>query len=287
MKFRSISVLLPFSPVLILLLVITLMSCGNDTPTGGPSTPPEPVDTSAFYYPKKNDSRWDYTRIQSVENIRPDSIIYKFSMYPITSGGYIKIMYDTVLAGETLKVFYEEYTDAFGTSGSRHYYKMDTTAMISFAYRGVGGTTFPFRPAEGNMNISFIRNGIDVWEGFYGPYGSNDSLIYETDRPIVLKYPIKTGTQWILRNIGAATLTKKYIGYENVHIDSAVYSCMKVQRVWSNESNYILYDYVSKYGQIKRDYLFKNMAVTNMLGQTIGYVDFRDIVLVNNISGIE
>ena len=276
----------PFVILIVLYLSINFVSCGEDSTTGV-TNPPEPVDSSQFYYPKKPDSRWNYTRTQSVENIRPDSINRYFTSFPLTATGNIRILYDTLIAGETLKVFLEEYSDSSVTYTSRRYYKMDTTSMVSFAYRGVGGTTMPFRPVFGGVSINFERNGIDMWQSIYGIRGADDSLIFEEDRPIVLKYPVVTGTEWIFRALGSTVFTKKYTGFENVHIDTAVYACMKVQRTLSNQSNYVLYDYVSKYGQVKRDYLFKNNQVTNMFGQTIGYVDYRDVVVVTGISGIE
>lgn len=286
MNFRTKPAATPFVIMIIFYLAINFVSCGEDSTTGI-TNPPEPVDSSQFYYPKKPDSRWNYTRIQTVENIRPDSISHYFTNYPLASSGYIKILYDTLIAGETLKVFLEEFTDSSGTITSRHYYKMDTVSMVSFAYRGVGGTTMPFRPVSGGASINFERNGMDMWQLIYGSRGADDSLIFEEDRPVVLKYPIVTGKEWIFRAIGSTVFTKKYAGFENIHIDTAVYACMKVQRTLSNQSNYVLYDYVSKYGQVKRDYLFKNSQVTNMLGQTIGYVDYREVVLVTSISGIE
>lgn len=286
MNYKNSLFVTPFSLLIIIILSLNMASCGEDNSTGV-TNPPEPVDTSQFFYPKKPDSRWNYSQTLSVENIRPDSIIHYFTNYPLTTSGYIKILYDTLLAGETLKVFLEEYTDLSGTITSRHYYKMDTLSIVSFAYRGVGGTTMPFRPAATGVSINFVINGIDMWQLIYGSRGADDSLIYQEDRPVVLKYPIITGKEWIFRALGSTVFTKTYAGFENVHIDTSVYACIKVQRTLSNQSNYILYDYISKYGQVKRDYLFKNSPVTNMFGQTIGYVDYRDVVLVTSISGIE
>ena len=286
MTHRTLSLVSPFVILIIFSFSISFNSCGED-PTTGVTNPPEPVDSSQFFYPKKPDSRWNYTRIQTAENIRPDSIRQYFTNYPLYASGYIKILYDTLIAGETLKVFLEELTDSSGTISSRHYYKMDTVSMVSFAYRGVGGTTMPFKPVQGVVSISFEINGIDMWQQIYGRRAADDSLIFNEDRPIVLKYPVITGKEWVFRSLGSTLFTKKYAGFENVHIDTAVYACMKVQRTLSGYSNYVLYDYVSKYGQVKRDYLFKNSPVTNMLGQTIGYVDYRDVVLVTGTSGIE
>lgn len=286
MKYRNSLIFLPLVFILSFFITVSFMSCGEDSPTGTVN-PPEQVDSTQFYYPKKPDSRWNYSRTQIAENIRPDSIRHYFNNYPLNSSGYIKILYDTLIAGETLKVFLEEYIDSSTTLISRRYYKMDTISMMSFAYRGVSGTAMPFRPLAGGVSINFERNGIDMLQFIFGGRGADDSLIFEEDRPAVLKYPIVTGKEWIFRALGSTVFTKKYAGFENVHIDTAVYACMKVQRTLSNQSDYILYDYVSKYGQVKRDYLFKNSQVTNMFGQTIGYVDYRDVVTVTSISGIE
>ena len=101
---------------------------------------------------------------------------------------------------------------------------------------------------------------------------------------IALKYPVVKNTEWIIFNFGSNIISKKYISWENYHLDTAVIPCIKTQRIWSNNSDYILYDYYSKYGQMKRDYLYKNTQVKNQLGITVGYADLRETYNVTSFN---
>ena len=83
-------------------------------------------------------------------------------------------------------------------------------------------------------------------------------------------------------DLGSSNISKKYISWENYHLDTAVIACMKTQRIWSSNSDFVFYDYYSKYGQMKRDYLSRNSAVKNQQGFTIGYYDLREVYSVTS-----
>ncbi|MEO8512261.1 MAG: hypothetical protein ABI543_01745 [Ignavibacteria bacterium] len=280
--------------ILMVFTVLLISSCGKDNVVNNNSNPPEPVDTSDFMYPFTTGSYWNYSITRSVENVRPDSIAHYFSNYPVTGYGYNEIMYDTnIPIGGTVRVIFDRTVTGTDTLASRYYYTNSINSMVCYGYRGSATPSFPFRigqqykiSAEGRYFdsfaglSSFLTNGFDV-------SSAQDTFIVLSPVVVTLKYPMLRNTEWTIFNFGSNIISKKYIGFENYHLDTAVISCMKTQRIWSNNSDYIFYDYYSKYGQMKKFYTFKNQPVTNMLGQTIGYADYKELYNVTSFNIIE
>lgn len=278
--------------IVIISAAIYLTSCGSDDKVINNSNPPEPVDTSSFEYPFGIGSTWTYSKIYSVENIRPDSIRYLFNSYPITGTGYMEILYDTnIVIGGTVRVIYDRLTQGNDTLASRFYYTNSSNSMVCYGYRGGNTPAFPY---DKNPKIKFgsggeLFNSLSELSYFLsGEHSeltsSNDTFITESPVVVVLKYPVVKGTEWIFKDFGTSTLKKKYISFENYHLDTATISCIKTQRINSGNSDYVLYDYYSKYGQMKRDFLFKNTQVRNQFGITIGYADYREAYGVNSFN---
>ncbi len=272
--------------ILIVVAAFYLTGCGEDPPVN--NTPPQ-VDTSTFTYPFTIGSTWSYNRTFSAENIRPDSIRHYFTNYPFHSTGNITIVYDTVINGNTARCFHEKYTEVQGndtmTWNSRYYYGSYDTALVCFAYRpGGGGSGMPYLIQSGIKFSKYGKTFNNVNEAFHFiEYGNNmpfaaDSLYIEQPPGIALKYPIVTNTEWICRYIqGTVMSRKKYLSFNIEYIGGIPVSCVKTEKFFTQFNDMICYDYHSKYGQVKRDYLIKDLAVTDPLANIIGYVDIRDL----------
>lgn len=268
----------------VILAALFFYSCSEDTPTGG-SGVWTPVDTSSFTYPFTNGSTWNYTRTFSAENIRPDSIRHYFTDYPVNASGNITILYDTILNGIPVKCFLENYTEEDTLHlTSRAYYGNYDSGMVCYGYiAGGGGCSFPFskqnRISVKKNNKSF--NSLNtLFRYIQTGRDESDTVIYiETPPLTVLKYPIRTNTQWLFKNIsGISLLYKKYLDFENIWFNGRNISCIKIQRDWEAFNDDFLYDYISKFGQMKRDYLSKDLLVsTEHNPDGIGYVDLRDV----------
>ena len=126
--------------------------CSKDSPTGV-QTP----DTSNFKYPFTIGSTWSYTRVQSVENIRPDSIEYMFNMFPFNSTGTITISNDTLINGIQTRCFTEIYTQDTTNWNSRTYYANHDSGLICYGYENPSGVGFPF---SSYSHIKFLFNDI-------------------------------------------------------------------------------------------------------------------------------
>jgi hypothetical protein len=281
--------------VILIIIFLSQIGCGSDNKIFNPVEPPEPVDTSAFFYPFTDGSYWNYERKIYAENIRPDSIRYYFNSYPLVWAGYNEILYDTnIVFGGTVKVIYDQITENGITTASRYYYTNTENSLVSYAYRGGLTPSFPYRKpsalkfsAEGKIfnNVSDLFTYVLLCGNNFSQndYTENsDTLILEPHPIVVLKYPIVSNFEWFFKEAGTSVIKKKYIRFENYRIDTARISCIKTQRIWTNNSNYVLYDYYSKYGQMKRDYLLKNQPVLNQYGITIGYADLREVCLVSS-----
>lgn len=269
--------------ITIILAAIYFYSCSEDSPTGG-SGIWNSLDTSTFTYPFTSGSTWSYKRTFSAENIRPDSIRHYFTDFPVNAYGDITIMDDTVLNGIPVKCFVEDYTEDTLHLRSRTYYGNYDTAMVCYGYiSSGGGCSFPFRKQNG---ISFQKNN-KSFNSLYrlsrylqtGRDGS-DTVIYIENPPLtVLKYPVKTNTRWLFKDItGLSLLYKNYLNFENIWFINRNISCIKIQRDWEIFNDDYFYDYISKFGQMKRNYLTKDMLVTTAQNPDgIGYVDLRDL----------
>jgi len=256
--------------IIISAAVVLLSSCGSDdTVTNTP--PPEPVDTSDFQYPFTIGSYWNYTLTVSAENIRPDSIQYYFNSYPLTGYGYTEIMYDTIVQiGGPARVIYDRLILGNDTTASRYYYSQNEYSMVCYGYRGSTTASFPFRKLyDRSFPAGLLSTGIENMT-------ASDTFMVINPPVIVLKYPVVKNTQWVMFDQGSSNISKKYVSWENYHLDTAEIPCINTQRIFSNNSDWILYDFYSKYGQMRKNYLLKNKPHINNLGFTIGYYDKRE-----------
>lgn len=261
-----------------ILVLVILASCGSDDKVINNPDPPEPVDTSNFHFPFTDGTSWNYTLTVTAENIRPDSILYYFNSYPLTGYGYSEILYDTIIQlGGTVKVIYDVLVLGNDTAASRYYYSQDTLySMVCYGFRGGLSPAFPFRKPGCNNNYGMFS--IPFFNSAAG-----DTFNIISPPVIVLKYPVVKNTQWQLFDFGTFNISKKYVSWENYHLDTAVIPCIKTQRIFSNNSDFIYYDYYSKFGQMKRDYLYRNKPFT-VNGITKGYYDERNLYSVTSFN---
>ncbi|MFC2093910.1 hypothetical protein ACFLSV_08430 [Bacteroidota bacterium] len=276
-----------------LLAILTIISsyfvsCTKDTPTGV-----QQVDTSTFKFPFNIGNTWSYTRVQSVENIRPDSIINQFNMFPFISTSTITISHDTIINGVQTRCFKEIYTEDTTNMYCRTYYANYDSGLVCYGYSNAGSIGIPFSPTNKNK---FLYNG-NVYNSIneifisYGQFSNpkfptSDTLSLENPPVNCIKYPIVIGMEWFFKRIdNNLYLHKKYLGYENILANYMIIRCVKTERIWFGmNSELYFYDYHSKYGQIKRDYYIKNIIVLNEFGYPIGFLDARDVANVTSFN---
>lgn len=266
-------------PFFILFITFFIFSCGEDPVNNNTSNPPEPVDTSSFQYPFTIGSKWNYSISMNAENIRPDSIRYIFNSFPITGTGYSEVLYDTVIPiGGPVRVIYDRTIIGNDTVASRYYYTNSEYSLVCYGYRGPSTPAFPFSKNAAKNNVPGL---FSLGQQFSA---APDSFIAFSPVVIALKYPVVRNTVWQMFNFGSFTISKKYLSWENYHLDTAVIPVIKTQRINTYDNNWYLYDYYSAYGQMKRDYLYRNVVVTNQFGLTIGYYDAHDLYTITSFS---
>lgn len=263
--------------IIILFAVFFISSCGSDDAVTN-TPPPEPVDTSDFQYPFTIGSKWNYTLTLSAENIRPDSVRYYFNSYPLIGYGYTEILYDTtILIGGTVRVIFDRLILGSDTAESRYYYTQNEYSMVCYGYRGSTSASFPFRKLNMPLSPPAGMHSMGIEHA-----SVSDTFMNLSPVVIALKYPVVKNTEWITFNFGSSNISKRYINWENYRLDTSVIPCIQTQRIWSNNSSWLLYDYYSKYGQMKRNYLFQNYVLKNQLGFTIGHYDRREVYNVTS-----
>jgi len=228
-----------------LILSALFISC-SDNSTGPLKT--FTLDTTSFKYPYTIGSSWDYKITISLSDFKPDTIAKYFQNYPLTITGTVSIVYDTVINGVTTRCFLDYEQPSGGSSYYyRNYYLNTDTALILYAIRG-HGENFP----------DYLKHFTKSLSNVSGP--GNDTLIITN--AIILKYPIQSGTEWILYGSNNTFTDKKYIDFEEITVPAGNFSCIKLQKTYSYFTNATLYDFYSKYGLMKRTTLYDDILMT-------------------------
>lgn len=279
-------------PKLILLIFSSavLISCSDDNISNNTNAPQDTSGVNNFRYPFELNTFWYYSSRNFISNLRPDSLSVYFSRDTILGLGGAKFTKDTVINSDTLKLLRNSHSSEGHSHTTLEYYKQTDSGLIRIAVYSDGLNFGPYRPA-GNLNYSFRgQNFSSLNELYYKlkyDFPAGDTTLYFDDPPIkVLKYPLTKNSEWGIINYGTTRITKKYIDFENVSVPAGNFYCMKIQRnVYYNSAspdpNYFYYDYFSKYGMIKRDFLLKDVLVSNNSGDPIGYIDVREEDFLN------
>lgn len=275
---------------LLILSAAFLFSCSEDTINSITNNPPDTTITDNFRYPYKLNSFWYYSTRNFVTNLRPDSLSIYFPADTINGLGSATFIKDTVINLDTLKLLRNSHSTEGHSHTTLEFYKQSDSGLIRIAVYSDGLNFGPYRSSD-NLNYSFhgqtfnSLNELTLNLKYDEPDG--DTTLYFDDPPIkVLKYPLFKNTEWGIINYGTTRITKKYTDFETVSLPAGNFYCLKVQRnVYYNSStpdpNYFYYDYFSKYGMIKRDFLLKDVLVSNNNGDPIGYIDVREEDFIN------
>jgi len=137
-------------------------------------------------------------------------------------------------------------------------YINNDTSLILYARRQQ-------HPATGILPLRKIR------DPFAGSENDNPIKVYNNEIEILsdslystLKYPMVTGTEWSYTIAGYKT-NKKYSGFENVSVPSGTISCMKVNVVYIYLPTATTYNFYSKFGLIKSDFIYNDIVFTNII----------------------
>jgi len=248
--------------VLIFLSSLTIINCSDDIVSR------VPVDSSDFRYPFKDGSTWTYKKTFSVSDIRPDSILHYFTDYPLVTTGTVIILYDTVINSITTKCFLDHFTLQGVARTNRFYYINNDTSLILFASR--------YSPASGLFPLNTIRNNIFQIESS-NPKTEDVISSYSIDTLFsTLKYPIITGQEWSYFN-GFNTISRKYMGFENISVPAGTISCMKERTTYSSIPDDEIYNYYSKFGLMKRTQFINDISFSTIVNPAgIGIIDVND-----------
>lgn len=287
--------MITFLKILFLIaLSAATISCGNDNPND-PGTPP-PSDAN-FKYPTGVNSFWYYGSRNFLRNIRPDSVRRYFNDDTLTGIGAATFVRDTVINGEPVIQLRNEHSSAGHAHTTIEYYRQTDTGLVRKAFFTNGSNFGPYRPV--GENLSFSVNGFkyssieellnSYRNNLYTDNGDTNVIIIENPPPTAIRYPITKNSEWNFVNSGTTRITKKYLDFENVTVPAGTFHCIKIQRSWyynssTPDQNTFSYDYFSKEGMIKRDFMIRNVLVSNSTGAAIGYIDILEEDFLNLFS---
>jgi hypothetical protein len=268
-------------PVVCFALLIFL-SCNSN-----PTVPGDPVQQFTRF-PLTTGSTWHYDRELFSFNPRPSNLNVT-DTFRATGKGYITG--DTILNGITVKVMKNELFESGVTFTGLNYYLETDTALLRVAYSGAPAGFGPDSYSSYNEDKYFYKYNNKTYNSIKEiayELGSdvspdNSGFITIEDPPAVLfTYPVTINKQWLYKNVdNEFNIYRKYAGYETILTPGLASSCIKVQRIFPESfGNIHLYDYYSEKGPVKRDYLFKDIVVTNEFGQELGFIDAKEIEIL-------
>ncbi len=105
----------------------------------------------------------------------------------------------------------------------------------------------------------------------------------ESDDRLALKYPLKTGTEWIYTEKNRPRrVNKKVIGEANVQTDTGTFKTVKVQWIvdFNGDGEFDdtieYFDYIANEGLVKRSFLIKKLPVVDDEGGNIGSYSYHE-----------
>jgi len=272
--------------VSVLLIVISISSCSDNSQNGN-----NIVYDENFQYPYSLNSFWYYSTKNAVVNIRPDSLKRLYKGDTASGYGFSSFVNDTVIENKNVRILKNEYSLDGHSSVVREYFEQTDSGLIRLASLSNGSNLSPFR---GNIkyyiNGNYFNSLNEISFRYNNDLISNDSIVLIDNPPLkTIKYPLELNSEWELINNGFVRIQKKYIGFENIDISGKNFHCMKISRIYYfsgslPDENFIVTDYFSAEGIVRRDLLIKNINVVNELGNLLGYVDLSEKTTVNLFS---
>lgn len=278
-----------FIPAVFIISILT--SCSEDFVNYNP--PVNQIDN--FTYPSKLNTLWYYTTRNFLTNLRGDSVNFYFNGDTTTGYGAAKFERDTIINNDTLRLLRNSHSDPLHSHSTLELYKQADSGMIRVAFYSDGANFGPYRPNYNSLTFSSCGlkfSSLDEVVNFYFPENNkgDTTLIFDYPPIRVLKYPIKKNTEWNFRiysNLNDTTrITKKYTDFENVTTPAGNFYCIKIQRNWYYNSSvpdadFRSFDYFSKEGMIKRDFIIKDVIIQNQNHDTLAIIDVKEEAELN------
>lgn len=274
------------------ILLLSLLSCSNkDNPAG--------YNDNNFIYPIKIGNKWEYFREYSRFNFRPDTLdVSQVLDDTVTSTVIISIARkETIFDSIQTYVFHEILTEEGDqTFEDESYYNNLAGGLYLYAYRGAGWVIPKSNVSRKILFKGRYFNSIREVTSFIekalpNKFAISDTLIYEIPPIQSIKYPLETGSQWIIRQSGNPwRMDKKVLGKETVKVPAGDFNCWKIQWLYDIDKNgewdndIIFYDYICSEGLICRYIFFKDMEWRGEYNELIGLFDGKDESVLTSIN---
>jgi hypothetical protein len=243
-------------------------------------------------YPVQSGKTWNYDIKYHTYNFRPIQPGATFHLDSLHWTGKVEAKGKVTLPNSLRADKFESIESSPHTtqtySGANYYVnRSDTMFRVAYSYNGAS----QFLPKNINENEFLFLNKkfhsmFEIFKfaenGFVESNFSSDSLVLGTKPVIPFVFPLKIGKEWLYVNnedFPISKINKKVIGKTSLTIDSINYSAYKIQWFLFNNDNQLdtngfFYDYMGSAGLLKREFIIKNMLVTDENSPDgFGYLD--------------
>mgnify|MGYP001195863447 CR=1 FL=1 len=279
-----------------MLIIITLsLSFFNSCTEENPNVNNPEIPNENFAYPYSLNSFWYYSTFNYVTNFRPDSLRNIFLEDTISGNGIARFVTDTSINSDTFRILRNTHSSEGHEHTSIELFKQSDTGLIRYGYYSSGTNFGPFRLSPFFLSIGEnarkFSSGFELLKWHENPSMLGDTTFVFDDPPVnVLKYPITDGLEWKYQDYGPTKINKCYDGFQNVTTQAGSFYCARVKRKWyfnnssSADTNFFQIDYFSESGMVKRDFIIKNVLVTNNTGVPLGYIDVVENAELNIVT---
>ncbi len=277
--------------ILVTLSLSIYSSCSEDNPT---VSNPE-VPNRNFAYPYSLNSFWYYSTFNYVTNFRPDSLRNIFSEDTISGNGIARFVSDTAINSDTFRILRNTHSSEGHEHTTIELYKQSDTGLIRYGFYSSGTNFGPFRQSpvflESPDRARKFKSVFYLLRWHENPAMQGETTYVFDDPPVnVLKYPITDGLEWKYQDYGPTKINKSYDGFENVTTQAGSFYSARVKRKWyfnnssTADTNFFQIDYFSESGMVRRDFIIKNVLVTNSTGVPLGYIDVVENAELNIVN---
>lgn len=249
--------------------------------------------TSSLTFPVVIGDTWHYSWYIQYTNFRPDTI--GGTHPPITMGHSTTeiVGLDSTIGNTTGYVFRTDWNADMSSGAEYDFRYLTADGLYSYAYSGTSYVGPPKSTGETSRHYVVAGRSYPGMQDLLRSLRRQIAFsahptdtVIETPPVWELAFPLEVGRTWLYRSreLGSAwDMQKTVVNVEEVSVPAGEFKCMKIEWLWDVDddgewdSNIRGYDYLCSAGYIKREFIIKDVMVTDPYGNILYRHDVLDV----------